>query len=115
MIIEQEESPSSAKKEVPITVDDLRTGKRARINEAQCYQITGRKRSSLQRDRWLGKGIPFQADENGRVWYAAEDVLAYLDGEKHRSTSEYDTSSQVARLAKARKAKDDYSTNRSAS
>lgn len=89
----------------PITVDNLRSGTRARITEAECEQITGRKRFSLQRDRWQQKGMRYQKDENGRIWYAAGDVLAYIDGKKHRSTAEYDTSSHVMRLSKAREAK----------
>lgn len=89
----------------PITVDDLRTGKRARITEAECAQITGRKRYSLQRDRWLQKGMRYQKDENGRIWYSAKEVLTYIDGRKHRSTAEYDTSALVLRLSKAREAK----------
>ena len=95
----------SQKEVAAVTLDDLRTGKRARISELECEQLIGRGRASLQRDRWKKKGMPFQKDENGRVWYAAEDVLSYLDGKKHRSTSEYDTHSQVLRLEKAREQK----------
>jgi hypothetical protein len=89
----------------PVTIEDLRAGRRARVNEAECEQLTGRKRSSLQRDRWKKKGMQFQKDENGRVWYAASDVLTYLEGHKHKSTQEYDTSTKLANLEKARQAK----------
>jgi hypothetical protein len=94
------------KKEVPVSVclDDLRTGRRARVNETECAQLTGRRRHSLQRDRWLGKGMQFQKDENGRIWYDTATVLAYMGTKKHRSTNEYDTSTQVERLERARAA-----------
>jgi hypothetical protein len=85
-----------------VTVDDLRSGKVARINPRQFQRLYGRSIYSQDRDRWQGKGVPFSKDENGRVWYAAEDVLSYIDKPKHRSTCEYDTSSNLAALAVAR-------------
>lgn len=88
-----------------VTLDDLRTGRRARINEIELEQLGIRRRRSAQRDRWKGKGIPFYRDQNGRIFYAAEDVLAYIDSPKHRSTNEYNTSAQLASLAAVRESK----------
>lgn len=93
-------------RQMGITVEDLRTGKRVRVSEAECSQITGRGRHSLRRDRWLGQGIPYLRDECRRVWYSSEDVLDYLSkATKHKSVSEYDTSRQVKGLEAAREAK----------
>lgn len=85
-----------------VTVEDLQSGRTARINPRQFERITGRSIYSQDRDRWQGKGIPFSKDQNGRVWYAAEDVLAFLDNPKHRSTCEYDTKEKIAALSAAR-------------
>lgn len=89
-----------------VCIDDLISGRRPRINEREYAQLDGRSIYTLQRNRYLGKGIPFQRDDaTGRIWYLADDVLTALQGKTHRSTSEYDTSSQIARLSKARSAK----------
>lgn len=88
-----------------VTIEDLQAGRRARLNQKETARLTGRGAASLERDRWKGKGMPFSKDENGRVWYAAEDVLAYVQREKHRSTSDYPTSINVLRLEKARSLK----------
>lgn len=85
-----------------ICIGALISGQRPCITEREYAQLKGCSPSKLQRDRWQGKGIPFQKDDRGRVYYLAEDVLADLQRKTHRSTSEYDTSLQVARLLKAR-------------
>lgn len=85
-----------------VTVDDLRSGRVARINTHQYAALKGNSVYTHQRNRVLGKGIPFQKDESGRVWYRAEDVLAELDAPVHRSTREFDTSVNLERLTKAR-------------
>jgi hypothetical protein len=92
------------RKSTPICIDDLLVGRRVRISERELSQLDGRSIYTHQRNRYLGKGIPFQKDDQGRVWYLAEDVLADLQRKRHRSTSEYDTSSQIKRLSKARSA-----------
>lgn len=85
-----------------VTEFDLRSGRRARINEREASALIGKTVYTLQRDRWQGKGLPFQKDENGRVWYLAADVLAVLDKPRHSGTHEYDTTEAVQRLEKAR-------------
>jgi hypothetical protein len=87
-----------------ICLDDLTSGRRAVITEVEYAQLKGCSRFKFQRDRYQGKGTPFQRDEGGRIWYAAFDVLKDLQRKSHRSTNEYDTSDQVARLEKARAA-----------
>lgn len=90
----------------PVSIDDLRSGKVWRIDTRQLSRLDGSSPTTHERKRWKGTSpLPFQRDENGYVYYLTKDVLAYLDklGQRiHRSTSEYDTSTQVARLAKAR-------------
>lgn len=88
-----------------VTIDDLRSGRRARVTETELEQLGIRNRRSSQRDRLFGVGIPFQKDpDTKRVFYLAKDVLAYLDRPTHRSTSEYSTSAHHGRLEKARDA-----------
>ncbi len=87
-----------------LCLDDLITGRRPCISEREYAQLKGCSTYKFQRDRYQGKGIAFQKDERGRIWYSAQDVLADLQRKSHRSTSEYDTSSQVRKLSKARSA-----------
>jgi len=60
------------------------------LSEADVARITGRARSTLQKDRVAGSGIPFV--RIGRlVRYRPTDVAAYLtELPKFRSTSEAD-------------------------
>lgn len=86
--------------------DDVTSGRRPFINEREYAQLKGCSVYKLQRDRYLGKGIPFHKDQDtGRILYSAENILADLQGTVHHSTSEYDTTSHVKRLSAARKAK----------
>src|SRR6185437_12891755 len=89
-----------------ITVDDLRSRRRPRINEREYDQLRGCSVATPQKERVNGKGIPFLKDPvTGRISYAAEEVLAFLDRARpHRSTAEYDTTPQQIRLEKARNA-----------
>jgi hypothetical protein len=89
-----------------ICLNDLISGRRPCISEREYAQLKGCSTYKFQRDRYQGKGTPFQKEEStGRIFYRAEDVLADLQRQVHRSTSEYDTSAQVDRLSKARSAK----------
>jgi len=58
------------------------------LSDRDVERITGRARSTLQKDRVIGTGIPFV--RIGRlVRYRAADVAAYLDALRiYRSTSE---------------------------
>jgi hypothetical protein len=88
-----------------VRLDDLRSGRRARVNLRECEQLTGRSKASLDKDRVEGRGIPFMKDdENGRIWYSAEAVLAYLAGKQRKSTSEYRTNKHIAQAEHARNA-----------
>jgi predicted DNA-binding transcriptional regulator AlpA len=60
------------------------------LSDRDVERITGRARSTLQKDRVSGSGIPFI--RIGRlVRYRQSDVGAYLDAlPAHRSTSEID-------------------------
>ena len=87
-----------------ICIDDLISGRRPCISEREYAQLKGCSVYKFQRDRYQGKGTPFRRDEFGRISYSAKDVLADLLRKTHRSTSEYDTSAQIHRLSKARKA-----------
>jgi predicted DNA-binding transcriptional regulator AlpA len=60
------------------------------LSDRDVEKITGRARSTLQKDRVGGNGIPFV--RLGRlVRYRESDVIAYLDGlPSCRSTSEAD-------------------------
>jgi hypothetical protein len=89
-----------------VTIADLRSGRRARVNEREYAQLSGKSVYTLQRNRWKKKGIPWMKDDSGRVWYAAEDVVADLDRVKHTSTQEYDTRKEMARLDAAREARE---------
>lgn len=90
-------------KQVALTVEDLRSGRRAEISTREYARLKGCSPYTLERKRWLKKGIPYKTDpETGRVSYRAEDVLKDLDGPTRRSTCEYDTSANVERLTKAR-------------
>jgi predicted DNA-binding transcriptional regulator AlpA len=62
------------------------------LSDRDVERITGRARSTLQKDRVVGSGIPFV--RIGRlVRYRPSDVRAYLDAlQAHRSTSERATS-----------------------
>jgi len=88
----------------PISMADLESGRICRINESEYAELKGCSRYKPQRDRYLGKGIPFQKDDNGSVWYLAADVLADLKRPVYQSTNEYDTSSSIENLSKARAA-----------
>lgn len=86
-----------------VTVDDLRSGRRARISQCELIVLDGLSRYTHERDRSKGRSrLPFQKDDRGRIWYEATDVLAYLAGAKHRSTNEYDTTEHIERLEIAR-------------
>lgn len=88
-----------------LRLEDLVLGRRACISEKEYAQLKGCSVYKFQRDRYQGRGTPFQKDEHGRIWYKAADVIADLvERETHRSTNEYDTSAHLQRLAKARKA-----------
>jgi predicted DNA-binding transcriptional regulator AlpA len=60
------------------------------LSDREVERITGRARSTLQKDRVSGRGIPFL--RLGRlVRYRQSDVTAFLDAlPTHRSTSEPD-------------------------
>jgi hypothetical protein len=92
-------APSNA-----VTIDDLRSGRRARVTERELSMLIGKSVYTLQRDRWKRKGLPYQKDENGRIWYTAVDVLSLLDAPTHKGTNEYATERNVEHLAKARSA-----------
>ena len=66
----------------------LQTGLDPLLSDRDVERITGRARSTLQKDRVIGTGIPFV--RIGRlVRYRAADVAAYLDALRiYRSTSE---------------------------
>ncbi len=85
-----------------VTVEDLRNGRRARISSREFSVLSGLSLHTLERDRWQKQGVPFRKDGKGRVWYAAEDVLACIESPKHLSTCEYDTSKNLAALSVAR-------------
>ena len=58
----------------------------------QVSALTTLSKSSLERMRSTGEGIPFIKMGSGRtcrVIYAKSDVIAFLESNKHRSTSEY--------------------------
>jgi hypothetical protein len=61
------------------------------LSDRDVERITGRARSTLQKDRVAGSGIPFV--RFGRlVRYRQSDVQSYVDAlPAHRSTSEYPT------------------------
>jgi predicted DNA-binding transcriptional regulator AlpA len=65
------------------------------LSDRDVEKITGRARSTLQKDRVSGSGIPFV--RFGRlVRYRQSDVRAYLDAlPACRSTSEADRDGQV--------------------
>jgi hypothetical protein len=89
-----------------VTIDDLRSGRVARITTRQYARLKGNSVYTPQRERVLGKGIPYQKDENGRVWYLAEDVLRDIEGRPlHKSTREYDTQAHLENLRRARLAR----------
>ncbi len=85
-----------------ICLDDLLSGRRPCISEREYAQLKGCSTYKFQRDRYQGKGIAFQKDERGRIWYNATDVLADLQRKSYQSTSEYDRTTQIKRLSKAR-------------
>jgi hypothetical protein len=88
----------------PVTLDDLISGRRARVTTAERARLTGKSVATYQRRRWLGTDIKYQRDTVGTIWYSATDVLAELDQPSYQSTSEYDTTAQTQKLAKARAA-----------
>jgi predicted DNA-binding transcriptional regulator AlpA len=60
------------------------------LSDRDVERITGRARSTLQKDRVAGGGIPF-IRLGRQVRYRQSDVSAYLDGlQRRRSTSEAD-------------------------
>ena len=66
----------------------LQAGLDPLLSDRDVERITGRARSTLQKDRVIGTGIPFV--RLGRlVRYRQSDVAAFLDGlPSRRSTSE---------------------------
>ena len=52
--------------------------------------------SRLAKFRCLGTGIKFLKD-GGRILYSKEEILKYLEGRSHGSTSEYETSPGTGR------------------
>jgi hypothetical protein len=96
------EQHKATRRSEPVTLDDLRSGRRARINTREFAALRGCQPCTPERERWLGTGIPYSKDSNGRVWYHAVDVLELLDAPKHRGTHEYDTAAHCERLVKAR-------------
>lgn len=88
------------------TLEDLQSGRIARINTHQYASLAGCSASTLERKRWKGRGTPYVKDpDTGAVFYLAADVLQDLLRPTHRSTNEYDTRSQIHRLAVARDVK----------
>jgi hypothetical protein len=88
-----------------VTLDDLISGRVARLNTRQYAKLKNCQPCTEERKRSKGLGIPFTKDPiTGAVYYMAEDVLAELQAPKHRSTAEYDTAPQIDRLARARQA-----------
>ncbi len=58
------------------------------LTERQLSQLTHRSVKSWQRDRITGGGIPFVRC-GGKILYDLEDVHAYMNANKHTSTSAY--------------------------
>jgi hypothetical protein len=87
-----------------VTIEELKSGARPRISEREFAQLRGCSVATVQKDRVKGKGAPFLKDPvTGRVSYAADAALAFLDrAVPCRSTGDYDTSAHQSRLDKAR-------------
>ncbi len=58
------------------------------ITEIKLEEMTGRSRKSWQRDRIKGGGIKFIRC-GGKILYDLRDVEAYMEANKHESTSGY--------------------------
>ncbi len=87
-----------------VTLDDLQSGRVVRVKQQDFCRLTGESMFTAERNRVIGKGCRFRK-ETGRIWYYTIDILEYLNiPASHSSTSEYDTSSHIARLDKARRA-----------
>ncbi|MBY0552101.1 MAG: hypothetical protein K2W95_32755 [Candidatus Obscuribacterales bacterium] len=86
----------------PVTLEDLQSGRVARISAKQLSKLAGCSEATLARKRWLGTGIAFTKDpESGAVHYMAADVLTYLLRPTHKATVEYGTH-QLGNLERAR-------------
>lgn len=87
-----------------VTVEQLKTGERPNITEAEFAALRGCSRSTLQKERLTGRGPAFiKIKENGRIRYEAQTILDYLSnmGQVCLSTSEYDTSTAQQNILKA--------------
>ena len=59
------------------------------FNQKTVAAIRNVSEKTLERDRWMGAGIPFRKI-NGRVLYQKSDVIAFLEGHALvTSTSQY--------------------------
>lgn len=60
------------------------------IDEQELSEITGWSRAKIQRDRYVGCGIPFikAVGRRGAVRYSLTDVYAWMESHKRTSTSD---------------------------
>jgi hypothetical protein len=88
-----------------VTLDDLRLGVRARIRSSEFARLRGCSSSTVSRERWENRSIPYEKDPiSGRVWFDAQDVLKYFDQAKVTCTAQYSHDGR-SRMALAREAK----------
>lgn len=57
------------------------------LTTAQAAKYLGVSRSFLERDRWAGARIPYVVIGSRSVRYRLEDLDAYVDRQRRRSTS----------------------------
>ena len=88
-----------------VTVEDLKKGTRLRISSRELGQLLGVSQSTLSRQRWHHSPIPFTRDEQGRVWYAAPDVIEYFECQRRFSSTAQYAHGMSGRMEIARSAK----------
>jgi hypothetical protein len=87
-----------------ITIADLKSGTCPFINDREFAALRGCSVATTAKERSQKKGIRFYKDpQTGRVFYRAEDVVAYFDAFiPCTSTLDYDTREQQEQLERAR-------------
>lgn len=71
-----------------INTNEAETSYQRYVSEVQLEKMTGRSRKSWQRDRIKGGGIKFIRC-GGKILYDMKDVEAWMEANKHDSTSGY--------------------------
>lgn len=89
-----------------ITLEDLKTGKRAQASLNEYKTLRGCSKATIYRENNAGIGLPYRRDpKTGRIFYDAQTILRYFDSiPTYSSTVQYEHG-RIERMELARSAK----------